>query len=129
MPLFSPKNFRKKQNKPQQCQPVVKRKATEPPGGRGNPEKRQEMSSKSSGNGATFDGGSAALVVATRLGDQSPNPSLPSNTEEFQKVVNEVSLEEEKLDNAGAGESYASKAKKAKLDYPFALYLCAGLEE
>ena len=119
MPLFSP---RIKQDK---------RKATGPPGGRGNPEKRQEMSSKSGGKGTTFDGGTTALLVATStgLGEQSPKPSLPSNTEEFEKVVNDVSLEEEKLDNAGAGESYASKAKKAKMDYPFALYVCAGVEE
>ena len=115
MPLFSPK---KKQDK---------RKATGPPGGREKPGKRQEMSSKS--GGTTFDGGSAAIVVATKWEKPSPTPSLPSNTEEFEKVVSDVSLEEEKQDNAGAGISYASKAKKPKLDYPFALYVCAGSEE
>ena len=49
------------------------------------------------------------------------------------KVVEEARLEQAKIEDAalGAGESYASKASKTKVDhyYPFALYICAGWED
>ena len=61
MPFFSP---RKRKDK---------RKATEEPSdGKGNPGKRQEVS-----NGST--------AMATALGADIPKPSLPSNTEEFER--------------------------------------------
>ena len=67
----------------------------------------------------------ADVVTATALAT-----ALPSNTEEFVKVVEE-SLEQAKIEDAGAGESYASKASKTKANhyYPFALYICAGWED
>ena len=98
-----------------------KRKATgQPSDGRGNPGKKQEVS-----NGST----QTPVAMATALGADIPMPSLPSNTEEFEKVVKEVGLEEANLENAEAGESYASKARKARVDYPFALFIFTGLEE
>ena len=139
MPLFSPKKRKDK------------RKATEEPSdGRGNPGKKQETSRKSGGPCVVVRGDSklahcsakgklpvvmatalgADVVTATALGGDIPKPSLPSNTEEFMKVVEE-SLEQAKIEDAGAGESYASKASKTKVDhyYPFALYICAGWED
>ena len=48
----------------------------------------------------------------------------------FEKVVKEACLEEVKVENAVAGESYVSKARKTRVGYPFVLYICAaGLEE
>ena len=109
MPLFGPKERKDK------------RKATEEPSDvRGNPGKKQEVS-----NGST----QTPVAMATALGADTPMPSLPSNNEEFEKVVKEVGLEEAKLENAEAGESYASKARKSRVEYPFALFICAGLEE
>ena len=148
MPLFSPKKRKDK------------RKATEEPSdGRGNPGKKQETSRKSGGpyvvvrgdsklvhisaKGsttvpvvmATLLGADVVTATATVLGADIPKPSLPSNTEEFVKVVEEARLEQAKIEDAalcaGAGESYASKASKTKADhyYPFALYICAGWED
>ena len=109
MPLFGPKERKDR------------RKATEEPSDvRGNPGKKQEVS-----NGST----QTPVAMATALGADTPMPSLPSNAEEFEKVVKEVGLEEAKLENAEAGESYASKARKSRVEYPFALFICAGLEE
>jgi hypothetical protein len=97
-----------------------KRKATEAPSdGRGNPGKKQEVS-----NGST----QTPVAMATALGADIPKPSLPSNTEEFEKVVKEACLEEAKLESAAAGGSYASKARKSRVNYPFALFICAGLD-
>ena len=94
MPFFSP---RKRKDK---------RKATEEPSdGKGNPGKRQEVS-----NGST--------AMATALGADISKPSLPSNTKELEKVVKVACLEEVKLENAVAGESYISKARKTRVGYP-----------
>ena len=66
--------------------------------------------------------------INTELAD-IPKPCLPSNAEEFEKVVKEACLEEAKFENAGAGESYASKGRIASVVYPYALYICAGFED
>ena len=137
---------------------VLRRERTReklPSDGRGNPGKKQETSRKSGGPCVVVRGDSklahcsakgklpvvmatalgADVVTATALGADTPKPSLPSNTEEFVKVVEEARLEQAKIENAalcaGAGESYASKASKTKADhyYPFALHICAGWED
>ena len=138
MPLFSPKKRKDK------------RKATEEPSdGRGNPGKKQETSRKSGGPCVVVRGdsklahcsakGKLPVVMATALGADVVTATalataLPSNKEEFKKVVEE-SLEQAKIEDAalcaGAGQSYASKASKTKANhyYPFALYICAGWED
>ena len=107
-----------------------KRKATEEPSdGRGNPGKRQEVSRKSGGPcivvardsilGHISANGSTTIqpvAMATKLGPDIPKPSLPSNTKKFEKVVKEACLEEAKHKNATAGESYASTARKTRVD-------------
>ena len=69
-----------------------------------------------SANGST----TIPVAMATKLGANILKPSLPPNTKEFEKVVKEACLEEAKHKNTTAGESYASTARKTRIDYPFA---------
>ena len=64
-----------------------------------------------------------------------PAQYTPPNSNDLSEAIEEVNSQEKANDNndeegaSGGPSSYAVKAKKAKVDYPFALYILAGSEE
>ena len=62
----------------------------------------------------------------------APATFTPPNPDAIREAINEISGAEasgSNVDGANSVPSYVSKAKKARVDYPFALYILAGSEE